>query len=61
MLHPHALESTEWLVSWLKSDILHITLTDLLDFDHTYPGVLKDVDTIIWQLELTKAQSKSEK
>jgi hypothetical protein len=53
--------STQWLVSWVKSGALHITLADLLEFDHLYPGVLKDVDTYIWQLELTKAQVESEK
>lgn len=60
MHHPHVLESVKWLTSWVRSGLLHITLTDLIEFDHTYPGVLTDVDTIVWQIELIKAQAARE-
>lgn len=36
--------------------MLHITLTDLMEFDHQYPGVLTDADTVIWQIELIRKQ-----
>jgi hypothetical protein len=45
----------------MRSGLLHITLTDLIEFDHAYPGILDDVDTIVWQVELIKAQNESKK
>ena len=58
--HRHALPSLKWLTSWIRSGLLHITLNDLMEFDHAYPGVLPDVDTLVWQIELVKQQVKKE-
>lgn len=49
-----------WLSGWIKAQAVHITLSDLLDLEERYPGLAKDIDTCIWQVELIKEQMKAE-
>ena len=44
----------------MRSGLIHVTLPDLLEMEDRYPGVLTDVDTCVWQIELIKAQVKAD-
>ena len=59
--HPSIPGTIEWLTSWVRSGLLHITLHDLIEFDHDYPGILRDVDTVVWQIEIIKKQLEGKK
>ncbi len=56
--HESALSTVFWLTSWIRSGLIHITLSDLLALEESYEGILGDIDKIIWQIELIKAQTK---
>lgn len=43
---------------WTRSELIHITLTDLITLEHEYPGLLRDIDTLNWQVLLVKDQMK---
>lgn len=43
---------------WVRSDMVHITLKDLIDLEHEYPGMLNDIDTLNWQVLLVQGQLK---
>ena len=47
------------IASWVNSGTVQITLRDLIELEHEYPGLLKDVDTCIWQVMLIKQQIES--
>jgi hypothetical protein len=36
--------------------MVHITLQDLLEIEHRFPGLTGDIDTCIWQVLLIKQQ-----
>jgi hypothetical protein len=50
-----------WLTTWIRSGYIHLTIIDLLDIEEKYPRLMGDIDRIIWQAELTKAQVKDGK
>ena len=38
--------------------MIHVTIPDLLELESKYPGLMHDMDTCVWQVELIKAQVK---
>lgn len=53
-----ALPALMSISEWSRSGLIHITLTDLINLEHEYPGALKDIDTLNWQVMLVKDQMK---
>lgn len=54
-----ALTALMSIASWVQSSVVHIGLRDLIELEHEYPGMFKDVDTLTWQVLLIKEQMKS--
>lgn len=54
------LDTVFWLAAWIRSGLIHITLADLLALEETYPHLVRDIDCVIWQVELIKAQEKAD-
>jgi hypothetical protein len=50
-----------WLTSWIRSGLITITIPDLLDLEENHPGLMRDIDTCVWQIELIKEQMKDER
>lgn len=59
--HAAALNTVFWLTGWIRSGLIRVTIPDLLALEEQYPGLLRDVDTCSWQMELIKAQMKDDK
>jgi len=59
--HSGAIDTVMWLTSWIRSGLIHVTLDDLLSLEEQHSGLMKDVDTLMWQIELIKEQSKGKK
>jgi hypothetical protein len=55
-----ALNAVLDIAGWMHSGIVTITLKDLIELEHTYPGLLKDVDLCLWQVHLIKSQLEGE-
>jgi hypothetical protein len=48
------------LAGWVNSGIVTITLRDLLDIEHHYPNLMRDIDTAIWQVMLIQRQRETQ-
>lgn len=54
------LDTVKWLTAWIRSGLIQITLVDLLALEEAYPQLVSDIDRMIWQAELIKAQVKAD-
>jgi len=50
-----------WLTAWIRSGLVNVTLQDLLSLEEMHSGLMKDIDTLIWVVELVKEQNKGKK
>jgi hypothetical protein len=44
----------------VRSGLVHVTISDLLTLESQFPGLLGDIDTCVWQIELIREQMKAQ-